>query len=205
LTIVGPKVSRAPRRGIEGVTGAALVAVTWRGYARVQDVLADARCQELLGSCPNWQPMARIVGRVHQSGSFCQFLPNDCPSSLRWLVDELSSQISRVAPRLQLRPFNEFTFQRYRVRTDYVGAHRDQARYRGLIAAFTLTGSSSFSIMADDRETILDSWSTAPGDLVLLRASKGPGNGLSVIHKVDAPPEGIRVSLTLRHNALVRT
>ena len=86
---------------------------------------------------------------------------------------------------------------RYHAGSLGITPHRDNRRYRHLIAILTVQGSASFTLCADRDGTILDQWHTVPNSLVLLRAPGLAGAADSrPFHTVGGPTNDTRISLT---------
>ncbi len=96
--------------------------------------------------------------------------------------------------------FNEVTWQRYTPTAGHISAHRDQARYTGVIAVCTLVGEAPFSLLSQrDPDLVVAWWLAGPGDLVLLRgAGFGHREARCPLHRVDPPSRGERLTLALR-------
>jgi alkylated DNA repair dioxygenase AlkB len=119
--------------------------------------------------------------------------------------EELVAAIRDQAPdRAELGDWwpNEAYVQRYEPGALGVTAHVDSKRFVLLIAVFTLLGSSEFLLCKGRSGSVIETWQTRPGTLVLLR---GPGlGGLEdgrPFHAVPGPAAGQRYSLTFRMNA----
>jgi hypothetical protein len=94
---------------------------------------------------------------------------------------------------------NDIAAMRYHAGSFGITPHRDNKRYRHLIAIFTIEGSASFTLCADRDGTVIDQWQTVPTSLVLLRAP-GPAGAEDSrpFHTVGGPTGHTRVSLTFR-------
>ena len=98
-------------------------------------------------------------------------------------------------------PFHEATWQRYESGYGHIGPHRDQAFYKGVILIVTLAGEAESTVLESrDPPLTLDRWTTAAGDMVLLRgADLGVCGARCPLHQIGTPTSG-RLTLTLRHN-----
>lgn len=97
---------------------------------------------------------------------------------------------------------NEAWIQRYRGAGAGVTVHKDQKRYRLLIAVFTVTGTATFTVCQNRAGDAEAAWEAGPGSLVLLR---GPGfSGVDdgrPLHAVGGPGRGERISVSFRMNS----
>jgi hypothetical protein len=71
--------------------------------------------------------------------------------------------------------FNEVSWTRYPAHQGRITRHRDFREYGGIIAVFTLQGSSIFRVYDSDIDAV--EWQTKPGQLVLLRGEGWPFAG----------------------------
>ncbi len=94
---------------------------------------------------------------------------------------------------------NDIAAMRYHAGSFGITPHRDNKRYRHLIASFTIEGTASFTLCADRDGTVIDAWQTVPNSLVLLRApGLASAKDSRPFHAVGEPTSDTRVSLTFR-------
>lgn len=184
-----------------------LVRVASRGWARVPAALADDWIDRLLDEFEPAAaaPVPEEVGPVRQQAREAT-VPVDDPGhpALRALVSSLESAVVAHAGTVEglgdWRP-TEASYLHYRGADAGITPHRDRSRHRLLVAVFTLHGRAPFAIVEDRAGTgVLAEWTTAPGDLCLLRAPglAGRPDGRP-LHRVGAPVDK-RISLGLRMN-----
>ena len=131
----------------------------------------------------------------------------ELPSSRFPLLDRLGRGLGRVIRRdghrirglATWRP-NEVGITRYPEGSIGITPHLDGKWYRRLVAVATIYGRAPFAICASrDADAVVERWTSAPGDLVLMR---GPGLGGArdgrPFHLVGTPEEGDRLSLGIR-------
>jgi hypothetical protein len=82
--------------------------------------------------------------------------------------------------------------------------HRDNIRYRRLIAILTTAGRARFRVLETRDGPVLAEWTPEPGDLVLLRAPGFGSRDGRPFHELDAPEDGERWSVSFRLNARQR-
>ena len=129
------------------------------------------------------------------------------PSERFPLLDRLSRGIGRLVRRdghrirglLTWRP-NEVGITHYVEGSIGITPHLDGKWYRRLVVVATIYGRAPFAICASrDPDDVVERWTSAPGDLVLMR---GPGLGGTrdgrPFHLVGTPEEGERLSLGIR-------
>lgn len=141
------------------------------------------------------------ISGVRQSidGNFL-YAPFDGFAAVRKLADALQrAAAASDVPGLRTWRPNEVSIQRYRPGPTAIESHRDNARYRRLIAIFTTAGEAAFRVLDGRHGEVLTEWAAKPGDLVLLRA---PGLGHTrdgrPFHALDAPEQGERWSVSFR-------
>src|SRR5205823_5154482 len=120
--------------------------------------------------------------------------------SVAALREELVHTIRKQAPAdLGLADWwpNEAYVQRYETGVLGVTPHLDSKRFVLLVAVFTLLGSAEFSLCQERSGPVIETWTTRPGTLVLLRGPGfgGVGDGRP-FHAVRGPAVGQRYSLT---------
>jgi hypothetical protein len=98
---------------------------------------------------------------------------------------------------------NEVGIARYVPGSVGITPHLDGKWYRRLVVVATVYGRARFAICGSrDPADVLDAWTSAPGDLVLMR---GPGLGGArdgrPFHLVEGPRRGPRLSLGIRMTA----
>lgn len=178
-----------------------------QGYARLPRLIAEDELPALRPRNLEFVPLVEEVGLVRQAGWFAQLGRDDAPPGVHAIAERVEAAARAVASGsssgLAHLRFNEATYQRYPAGAGYLSPHRDQAFYRLLIVVVTIAGAGRFSVLRErDAGAVEASWTTAPGDVVLLR-----GAGLTrpddrcPFHAVDPPSED-RLSLTLRDNTL---
>jgi hypothetical protein len=146
--------------------------------------------------------LAEQVGAVRQAGWYCQPPVEELPPVVHAFSGALFAAVEASFEGVDFPDgFNEVTWQRHTPDAGFVGVHRDQSFYTGVIAVVTLVGTARFGILASREPRVeLESWLTAPGDLVVLR-----GGGLGRVdargpwHEVGPPSGSERETLTLRH------
>lgn len=205
---VGPAPPCSGERTIAAL-GPALEQVRRNGFARVASALPAAWRDELVEETDGHPFLAlpEKVGRVRQEAEELVLEADDgrLPAMVA-LARALHRSVRAGAPASAgLSSFTplQATYMRYRGGTAGVSPHLDGKCYSLLVCIFTLRGEASFSVLADRAGTqVLARWTTAPGDLCLLR---GPGFGGTEdgrpLHSVGPPRGGDRTSLTFRMNA----
>jgi hypothetical protein len=178
------------------------------GAASVEQSLNQAWCPAIVREVAQqrFEKVAPAIGPVRQETELL-LLTGDLRESpsIAALREELVYAIREQAPAdLGLGAWwpNEVYVQRYEPGALGVTAHLDSKRFILLIAVFTLLGSSEFYLCEGRTGPIIETWTTRPGTLVLLR---GPGLGGVAdgrpFHAVRGPTSGQRYSLTFRMNA----
>jgi len=174
----------------------------------VNGVLSEARCASIVREVAerSFERLPPSIGPVQQETELLlltgEFAEVPWVSRLR---EELVAAIRDQTPGgTELGDWwpNEAYVQRYEPGALGVTAHVDSKRFVLLIAVFTLLGSSEFLLCQGRSGSVIETWQTHPGTLVLLR---GPGlGGLEdgrPFHAVRGPAAGERYSLTFRMNA----
>jgi hypothetical protein len=131
----------------------------------------------------------------------------ELPSPRFPMLDRLSRGLGRLVRRdghrirglATWRP-NEVGITHYVEGSIGITPHLDGKWYRRLIVVATIYGRAPFAICASrDPEDVVEGWTSAPGDLVLMR---GPGLGGTrdgrPFHLVGTPEAGERLSLGIR-------
>jgi hypothetical protein len=94
-------------------------------------------------------------------------------------------------------------------RGENTSPHRDPDTAGGVIAVLAIRGRALFRVWdieggvadAQRHPELAQAWETGDGDLVFLRGGGWPTSASRCpIHEAQSPPEGDRVTLTLRHN-----
>jgi hypothetical protein len=178
------------------------------GRAVVNGALSEARCAAIVREVAerSFERLPPTIGPVRQETELLLLTGEfgEVPS-VAGLRDEFVAAIRDQAPdRTELGDWwpNEAYIQRYEAGALGVTAHVDSKRFVLLIVVFTLLGSSEFLLCEGRTGSVIETWQTRPGTLVLLR---GPGlGGLEdgrQFHAVRGPAAGQRYSLTFRMNA----
>lgn len=174
-----------------------------RGSAFVESAI-DASLLERIQDEAERLPLERwpeVIGKVRQNMDGCFLrLPLDAHPAIHALAESLASAVHTSAIRgLRTWRPNEVSVQRYRPGLTAIEPHRDNIRYRRLIAILTTKGRARFRVLDGRKGAVLAEWTPQPGDLVLLR---GPGLGGSrdgrPFHALDAPADGERWSVAFR-------
>jgi hypothetical protein len=174
----------------------------------VNGVLSEARCAAIFREVAerSFERLPPTIGPVRQETELLLLRGEfgEVPSVAE-LRDELVTAIRDQTPDgIELGGWwpNEAYIQRYEPGALGVTAHVDSKRFVLLIAVFTLLGSSEFLLCEVRSGSVIETWQTRPGTLVLLR---GPGLGGvedgRPFHAVRGPAAGQRYSLTFRMNA----
>jgi len=177
--------------------GASFVSVALASSAR--EIL---RAEITAGS---FEPLSDQIGPygVRQEAELLQIDPGDItayPTVCQLRIDLsylIHAQGKGIAGLAEWRP-NDIAAMRYHAGSLGITPHRDNRRYRHLIAIFTIEGSASFTLCADREGAVVDQWQSAPSSLVLLRASGLADADNRPFHKVGGPTGDTRVSLTFR-------
>ncbi len=178
------------------------------GRAVVNGVLSEAQCAAIVRDVAelSFERLPPTIGPVRQETELLLLTGEfgEVPS-VAAVREELVAAIRDQAPdRTELGDWwpNEAYVQRYEPGALGVTAHVDSKRFVLLIAVFTLLGSSQFLLWEGRSGSVIETWQTRPGTLVLLR---GPGLGGvedgRPFHAVRGPAAGQRYSLTFRMNA----
>lgn len=147
------------------------------------------------------------VGRIFQNAEIavCDFesTPWECAGAH---VAQCIAQLVNADPWFP----DEATVMRYDGPQAGIGAHRDHARYRDLIAICSLEGEAELDIVADRAANeIIESIHCRPADLVLLRAHPRYPSSLGPdprpLHVVRPPICAPRTSVTFRMRGRVRS
>jgi hypothetical protein len=180
------------------------------GASFVTDALAGP-AREILRAeitAGSFEPLPDRIGPygVRQEAELLQIDPDD--DTAYPTVCQLRIDLARlvhadgqgIAGLAQWRP-NDIAAMRYHAGSLGITPHRDNKRYRHLIAIFTIESSASFTLCGDREGTVVDHWQTLPSSLVLLRAPglAGVEDGRP-FHTVGGPTSSTRISLTLRNS-----
>jgi hypothetical protein len=93
----------------------------------------------------------------------------------------------------------EITANRYEGPASGISAHRDHVRYVGAVAVLGLHGSARVEILASRTGPVVASWTSSPGDLLVIAGSDAyAGSDPRPFHRVGPPVGGSRLSLCLR-------
>lgn len=174
-----------------------------RGEALVRQALGSSFLAELQREARGAPLKAwpTEIGGVRQrmEGHFLR-APFDGFPVIRRLADALEdAALASEVPGLRTWRPNEVSIQRYRPGPPAIESHRDNVRYRRLIAIFTTAGRAAFRVLDGRHGEVVAEWIPKPGDLVLLRAP-----GLAHVrdgrpfHALDAPQHGERWSVSFR-------
>jgi hypothetical protein len=204
MSVEGAKAILADDLGLRG----ALERVRDVGRAVVNGVLSEARCVAILREFAgrSFERLPPTIGPVRQETELLLLTGEfgDVPS-VAGLREELVAAIRDQTPDgTELGDWwpNEAYVQRYEPGALGVTAHVDSKRFVLLVAVFTLLGSAEFLLCEGRSGSVIETWETRPGTLVLLR---GPGlGGLKdgrLFHAVRGPAAAQRYSLTFRMNA----
>jgi hypothetical protein len=176
-----------------------------RGYARVEAAVSaeDLPCFSMAEA--EWVECPSRIGAVTQAGWQAKVLSEALPLVGHQLLADLQAAVCRFGRQLGTATdhfaFDELSYQRYHSGSGHIAAHRDHESFRLLICILTLRGSAPFTVFSDDpSRTVIDAWLTAPGDLVLLRASGWPNVQWPPcpLHAVGEPITSERVVVTFR-------
>jgi hypothetical protein len=171
------------------------------GYCFVRRALSPDECNAALRVHLEWRSLAPLVGKISQRGWFVQFERSELPQASETIASRLEEELHLLAgePWLSSLSFNEITYQRYLPEEGHISLHRDQLRYSGIIAVFTLRGEARISVVPHHSSTEVDQVA-AQGDLFLFGTKR---NELDIRprHFVHPPVNGERISLTLRFNS----
>jgi hypothetical protein len=160
-----------------------------RRWAVVPRALDEAACAALLGCAPEqWTaeespPDSPVSFSSEATGSVVSAWP-----------EPLTGLARTLAARLQAPEFTDATWNRYEPGVGHIGMHRDPPAVGGVIAVFTLEGSTTFRIEPD---LVFE---VSHGDLVLLAGNGWPSQEDTCLRHAADPPPGPRTILTLRHN-----
>ena len=179
-----------------------------RGAAFIDEALDPDTVTQIAreSSSGNFERLAEQEGTARQDGEF--FVVTGHMNSyplIAALCAELTAVVhqqgSGIAGLKSWYP-NEAWVQRYRGRSGGITVHKDQKRYRLLVAVFTVKGSATFTVCRNRAGDAEMAWTAGSGSLVLLR---GPGLGGieddRPLHAVGGPDSGERVSLSFRMNS----
>ena len=184
---------------------AAFEEVRSRGFALVAGAVDEGVLAELqleAERCP-LERWPEVIGKVRQRMDGCFLRPpfGGYPG-IAGIAGALVGE-ARASSTRGLRTWrpNEISVQRYEPGSIAIESHRDNIRYRRLVAILTTAGRARFRVLETREGSVLAEWTPEPGDLVLLR---GPGlGGLRdgrPFHALDAPQEGERWSISFRMN-----
>lgn len=177
------------------------------GTAMVHEVLSEGRREAILREVGdrNFERLPPEMGPVRQETDLLLMTGDlaDAPS-IAALREDFVTAIRDQAPlETGLADWwpNEVYVQRYEPGGLGVTPHVDSKRFVLLVAVFTLRGSSEFRVCEGRSGGVVETWTTRPGTLVLLRGPElgGLKDGRP-FHTVRAPAEGQRCSLTFRMN-----
>jgi hypothetical protein len=198
------RLSRTLRPGLD--LRRALRACAVSGHERMPDAIDRSFLERLrpeLDAGP-FRPFGESFGPVRQQ---IDGYDVGLPSSAFPLLGELCRELGSVV-RLQGRGIrglatwrpNEIGIAHYVPGSIGITPHLDGKWYRRLIAVATVYGRARFAICRTrDPADVLEAWTSAPGDLVLMR-----GPGLADVldgrpfHLVEGPRRGERLSLGIR-------
>jgi hypothetical protein len=167
-------------------------ALATTGWARLPGALDAEACAHLARAAPDsWVPETlETQVRLHHVVSGAQF--EEAGTDVQALGSLLSDQLGAPA-------FTDVTWCRDDDGVLFITPHRDPPGAGGVIAIVTLHGEAVFRVWG--RGPDRTEWTTAPGDLVLLRGNGWPtAEATSPWHEVESPTSGGRATLTLRHN-----
>jgi hypothetical protein len=160
-----------------------------RRWAMAHRALDEAACSALLGCAPgDW------VVEESAPGSPVSFSSSVTGSLVTSWPEPLAGLARLLAAELHAPVFTDATWNSYEPGVGHIGLHRDPPGVGGVIAVFTLAGSTTFHIEPDL------AFEVGPGDLVLLAANRWPSPDDTCLRHAADPPPGPRTILTLRHN-----
>ncbi|WP_344835910.1 hypothetical protein [Kribbella ginsengisoli] len=171
---------------------AAKVALT-KGYAYLPGALHPSHVVAHLerASSAAWRPLVAADGPVTQCVEEHALLLSE--PAARTVVDLFSSVFDipdSWSP--------ELTYLRYPRSHGYISPHKDHRRYLRIVSCLSLAGTTSFSIYhKNSRTQVAETWTVAPGDVVLLAGAASTGDPRPM-HAVGGPGNSDRISLTLR-------
>jgi hypothetical protein len=184
----------------------ALRACAASGHARILEAIDPAFLRVMrreLDSGP-FRRFGESFGQVRQQiDGYDVVLPSTAFPRLTALSRELGglvrTQGRRVRGLATWRP-NEVGIAHYVPGSIGITPHLDGKWYRRLVVVATVYGRARFAICGSrDPADVLDAWTSAAGDLVLMR---GPGLGGArdgrPFHLVEGPRRGPRLSLGIR-------
>ena len=124
------------------------------------------------------------------------------------MLDMLGNHVTKFVhdfadeyPFLNEWTVNDIKVQKYG-ENSYITSHRDESKFRGVIAVLTVQGEANFEIRRTRFGQRLDSWVVGPGSLVLLRAPElyPTSKRLRPFHLVGGKiGEDDRISITFRY------
>lgn len=188
--------------------------VATRGWARlVRAVPADALAALNDAAPAAWSVLAQTEGSagVRQGGLSTHCAVDDAPLVVRSLARAITSGLDGArGPSAPMLPgFNHAQWGRASNGEKFITAHRDPDTAGGVIAVLTIRGRAVFRVwdldgplaQAERNPERATMWETEDGDLVVLRGGGWPSpSSRCPIHEAESPPDGERVTLTLRHN-----
>jgi hypothetical protein len=179
------------------------------GHARVERAIRDGALRELreeIDAGP-FHAFGESFGPVRQQiDGYDVSLPSSGFPLLTDLCRELGGLVRShgrgVRGLASWRP-NEVGVAHYVPGSIGITPHMDGQWYRRLVVVATVYGRARFAICGSrDPADVLEAWTSAPGDLVLMR---GPGLGGArdgrPFHLVEGPRRGPRLSLGIRMTA----
>ena len=172
-------------------------------------LLGPDACQWLVaaaGPLP-YRRATAVIGEaehaVHQDFDLCYAIPPSSPfhavaAAFETLLAEANARLD--PPPLAAPPrLNDLIVQRYPRGSRGITAHRDHARYEGLVAVIPLSGAARFFLCADRAGTAAREIPAPVGSVVLMRAPGFAGRRDRPFHFVtDITNE--RLSFGLRHD-----
>jgi hypothetical protein len=188
--------------------------LTSRGWARLRGAVAPDALEALEHAAASpWSTLPETEGSagVRQAGVACHSSVDAAPDGVRSLAEEICEGIDgAVAPGVAPLPvFNHAEWCRAEGGQKYITPHRDPDTAGGVIAVLTIHGRAVFRVWeldgsladAQSHPELAAAWETEEGDLVLMRGGGWPlPASRCPIHEAESPPEGDRVTVTLRHN-----
>jgi hypothetical protein len=184
----------------------ALRACAVKGHARIADAIDPGFLRRLRAEVDAgpFRPFRESFGQVRQQiDGYDVEVPSPAFPLLGELCWELGERVRShgrgVRGLATWRP-NEVGIAHYVPGSIGITPHLDGKWYRRLVAVATVYGEAGFAICGSrDPADVVERWSSAAGDLVLMR---GPGLGGArdgrPLHLVEGPRRGERLSLGIR-------